>query len=70
MDWVAAAFELCGNWLVGNKKPAAFVFYMVCNVLWALTAIHKGIYGLLMITVVSFVINVRNLRKWKRVEPS
>ena len=64
MDWLAAIFELSGNWTVGNKRALGFVLLMCCNVLWVAVALQSQLYGLLAVVAVSFVINIRNYRKW------
>ena len=65
-DWIAAGFELSGNWIVGNKKKFGFLLLIICNVLWVVVAIKMKVYGLLLVVVPAFGINVRNFLKWRK----
>lgn len=66
IDWIAGAFELTGSWIIGNKNKYAFVCWMICGVLWAIVAFKTGVYGLLIVVIPSFFMNMRNFCKWCR----
>lgn len=65
IDWLAAGFELSGDWLVGNKRKIGFVLKIICCVLWIVVAVKSGVYGLLAVVVPALFVNVRNFLKWK-----
>lgn len=64
LDWIAAAFEIFGLWLIGNKKRQGFLSCLICSVLWAIVAYQTKLYGLLIIAVLCFGTHIRNYRKW------
>ena len=67
MDFIIAAFELAGGWVVGNKNKIGFILLMVSNVGWVAWVLITGqTYGLLLVVIPAFVINVRNYMKWNR----
>jgi len=63
----AALFELCGIWLVGNKRRMGFVLNGVACLLWITTALLTEVTGLLIVAVPALVINIRNFRKWSKI---
>jgi len=69
LDFVAAAFELSGGWLVGSKKKFGFVLYLICNILWIIVAITSEVYGLLLVVIPAFGINIRNYYRWTKRPP-
>ena len=66
LDWLAASFELSGNWLIGNKRRVGFLLCIVCNILWVIVAFKTGVYGLLLVVIPAFFINTRNFLKWRK----
>lgn len=65
MDFIIAALELSGGWVVGNKNKIGFLLLMASNVGWVLwVLITKQTYGLLLVVIPAFVINIRNYIKW------
>ena len=64
MDIIAGLLELLANWLIGNKKRAAFIVFNIANCFWIWTAFEKHVYGLLLICLPAIVINIRNFIKW------
>ena len=68
MDVLAAIFEIAGAWLVGNKNKWGFVLFMVGNLLWFGTGLKYQLVGLLIVSVVFGLINIRNYRKWTKVD--
>ena len=66
IDWIAAGLELAGDWIVGNKQPVGFIIRMAAGVLWAVTAIRFGVWGLLAVVIVAFAVNIRNFIKWTK----
>jgi nicotinamide riboside transporter PnuC len=68
LSFVAAAFELFGMYLVGNKNKFGFKLNIVCCVLWMVVAAVSGVYGLMVTAIVMFMLNIRNFRKWRDEE--
>ncbi len=70
MDWVAAAFELMGAWLVGNKNKYGFVLIFLGCIVWVMVALTRpGVLGLLLVVFPALWINIRNYIKWAEEEP-
>ena len=69
MDWVAAVIELIAAWVIGNKNKYGYILFIIGGMCWlAHSLISKGTYGLFLVIVPAFFINVRNYIKWKREE--
>ena len=66
MDWLAAAFELTGMWLLANKNRWACYVFLVCEATWAAVAIRDELYGLLVVVSVGFILNCRIWWKWRK----
>ena len=64
IDWIAAAFELSGDWLVGDKKKIGFILKLVSCTCWIVAALSYEMYGLLLVVVPALFINTRNFIKW------
>ena len=64
VDFVAAAFELSGVWLIGNKNRWAFGCFWVSEAFWVVVALRNRLWGLLAVVLVMAVLNIRNYRKW------
>lgn len=65
MDLLAGAIELIAKWIVGNKNRYGFVLHLISGLLWSYIAFTTKIYGLLIITLPSIIINIRNFLKWR-----
>ena len=71
MDYFAGLCELIGIWKVGDKKRWSFLVFMLGNFTWVVYVLWTGsTYGLLLICVPAFFMNVRNFIKWGRDEHS
>ena len=69
MDWIAAIFELCGDWVVGNKRRLGFVLKFICGLCWITYVItSKSAYGLLLVVIPALAINVRNFIRWSKCD--
>lgn len=66
MDWLAGVIELLAGWIIGNKRKVGFILLAICDIIWAYVAISREVYGLLLVVIPAFFINIRNYRKWKR----
>lgn len=69
LDWLAGGSELLGSWLVGSKRKVGFLINMCCCLTWVFVAINREVYGLLLVVVPAFFINIRNYRRWRKIEP-
>ncbi len=66
LDWIAAAFELSGAWLLGDKNRWSFILFLACNACWIAYVFRtKTTYGLLLVVLPMSIINIRNWIKWK-----
>lgn len=69
MDWIAAAFELIGAWLVGNKDKKGFILIFLGCAVWVFVALTRpGVLGLLLVVIPALWINIRNYFKWYKEE--
>jgi len=68
LDWIAAAFEVSGLWIIGNKKKFGFILLILCSISWIILGIQVQKYGLSVAAFVCFVIHVRNYLKWYKNE--
>lgn len=68
IDIFAGIIELIGIWRVGCKKRDSFVFFIICNILWIIAGIYYKMYGLLIVVIPAFFINIRNFKKWKNIK--
>jgi hypothetical protein len=69
MDFISAIIELSGSWIVGNKKKIGFLILALSNLCWiGYVLIAKVSYGLLLVVMPAFIINIRNFIKWKKSE--
>ena len=64
MDWLAGIIELAAKILVGNHKWYGHALHLVAGIAWTYVSLTTGMYGLLVITIPAFVINIRNAIKW------
>ena len=65
MDWLAAIFELTGDWVVGNRRRLGFLLKLVGCGLWIAVALRTGVYGLLLVVVPALLVNSRNWWTWR-----
>lgn len=68
MDWIAAVFYFIGVFLLGEKRKEGFLCYAVENILWVVVALRLHLHGLLLVTGVGCVLQIRNYLKWRRQE--
>jgi len=66
VSYLAAIFEILGAWMVGNRQRHGFLIFMIGNVLWFMLGIKTEEYGLNLVAVVFFMINIRNYRLWRK----
>ena len=65
MTWVAAAFELAGLYLLGNKMPVGFLVSVIGGVFWITYALlSKNTYGLVGVCSVAIILNMRGFINW------
>jgi hypothetical protein len=70
VDYLAGILELLGVLLVGNLRRHGFLLCIACNALWIIVALRSGVYGLIPVSAAMAVVNTRNFRRWKRMEPA
>jgi len=68
MDYLAGLLELVGLVIIGNKSRLGFLVNMLGNLLWTFVAIRTHLYGLLLVVIPAFFINLRNFIKWRKAK--
>lgn len=68
IDWIAAALEVVGVWLVGNHKSIGFLIKTCCSITWIIAGIIHGVHGITASAAVLLVVNTRNYFKWRSEE--
>ena len=69
MDYVAGLCELLAVYVIGNKNKNGFLIAIMCNILWIVYVFTSTeTYGLLIVSVPLFFMNVINYYKWKNSE--
>lgn len=66
LAWLALAFELSGNWLIGDKRRWGFVVKVLGSLAWLAVAVLSGIHGLIAASILGGLISVRNFVHWRR----
>lgn len=66
LDYIAGASELVGSWLIGSKRRVGFLINMTCCLTWVVVAFNREVYGLLLVVVPAFFINIRNYHRWRK----
>lgn len=64
MDLFAGIFELLAKIVVGQKQWWGYLIHLLAGILWTIIAFRTRVYGLLIITVPAFAINICNMVKW------
>lgn len=65
---LAFAFTIPALWLMGRKDKRCFILFTVVNVLFVYVGCKNGLYGLVGMSVIYMVFNVRNYLMWRRQE--
>jgi len=66
LDWVAAAIELTGLYLIVRRNRKGFLCGLVCNFVWVIYCVSQGVtYGLIPVCVAMAYLNVTGWRKWR-----
>lgn len=66
LAWLALAFELSGNWVVGDKRRWGFVVKVAGSAAWLAVAVLSGIHGLIAASILGGLISVRNFHQWRK----
>ena len=67
MDYLAGTLELIGLTLIRYKNKWAFLFGLLCNLLWISYAIlYQTTYGLLICCIPLAFLNISNFFKWRK----
>ncbi len=65
LDKVGGISGVLGAVLVGQIKKSGYLWFMVCNLAFGTMGYLQGSWGLIIVSVVSFVIDVYFYYKWK-----
>ena len=66
LDWIATVLSLIGAFLVARKRVEGFVVWMPAAILWILIGIQKQTYGLAILNIVYFLMDIYAIYNWKR----
>ena len=66
LAWLALAFELSGNWVVGDKRRWGFAVKILGSSAWLAVAVLSGIHGLVAASILGGLISVRNFHQWRK----
>ena len=66
IDWIAGGLEIVAKVVIGRHNRWGWILSMVSGVVWAYIAITWRMYGLLVIVVPAFYVNIRNFYKWSK----
>ena len=63
----AALFELLAVYLLGKKNPLGFISGTCGNILWITYVVNaQNTYGLVIVCVVAFYLNIKGYLNWTR----
>jgi nicotinamide riboside transporter PnuC len=66
IDIFGALCGIFGAIFVGQLKSKGYVLFMLCNISYFTLGLMQGFYGLVVVSVVMFVIDVIYFIKWKK----
>ena len=66
MDWIAGTIELMAKWVVGHKNRWGWILHIIGGFLWTYIALNTKMYGILIITIPAFFLNIWNFYKWSK----
>lgn len=66
MDYFAGLIEILAKYIVGRKNKWGWLIHIFSGLLWTVIAFRIKVYGLLIITVPAFFINLYNFWKWHK----
>lgn len=65
MDWVAAAFNLLGLWLLADHGKAAIYCFLISSSVFLVWGILNKIWSIVALQSVLILLNIRVLYKWR-----
>ena len=66
MYWLAGISEIIAKYIVGRKCKWGWLIHIVASILWTVVAIQTKVYGLLIVTLPAFILNIINFWKWHK----
>jgi len=66
MDWIAGCLEILGKYIVGRKCRWGWIIHLVAGVLWFYIACKLKVYGLFIIVIPAFFLNIYNFIIWSK----
>ena len=66
MDWVAGFVEILAKIVIGQKSKWGWIIGIFSGAMWTIIALQTQLYGLLIITIPAFFINMCNFYKWNK----
>lgn len=66
IDIIAGISEIAAKIVVGQKSQWGWLMHLVGGILWTIIAFQTKLYGLLIITIPAFFVNLYNFWKWSK----
>ena len=66
LAWIALAFEMSGNWFIGDKHRWGFLVKIAGSVSWLIVAVMCSVDGLIASAIMGMIISARCYKKWGR----
>lgn len=66
MDWLGFGLILFGNWLIGSKKRAGFIWVAIGSLIWVGIAVTIKNYALAALNVSGALFMFRGWYNWGR----
>ncbi len=64
LDIIGCCTGILGAILVGRLNKYGYVGFMVCNTAYFILGLLQGYYGLVLVSIVMFIIDVYYYKKW------
>ncbi|MEK6891409.1 MAG: nicotinamide mononucleotide transporter [Nanoarchaeota archaeon] len=65
IEWTATVMSLIGALLISFKFSQGYYIWIIGNVLWASFAYKHKHYGLLVLSIAYFIINIIGIIRWQ-----
>jgi len=66
MDWFAGCLEILAKYIVGKKNKFGWLIHLAAGILWFYIACQTKVYGLFVIVLPAFFLNIYNFIKWSK----
>lgn len=70
MPWLISASTVLQVYMAGSMHRHAWTFSMFCQLLWTIWIVLSATWGLLPLTVMLWIISIRNHMIWRKELPA